>query len=60
MRDKLIEALIYPRLLVMRLIEDGNLPRPVNDATTVTQTATVVGRPVCRIFVILKTSQMKF
>jgi hypothetical protein len=24
MREKLIEALIYPRLLVMRLIEDGN------------------------------------
>jgi hypothetical protein len=26
MREKLIEALIYPRLLVMRLIEDGNFP----------------------------------
>jgi len=26
MREKLIEALIYHRLLVMRLIEDGNFP----------------------------------
>lgn len=26
MREQLIEALIYPRLMVMRLIEDGNFP----------------------------------
>jgi len=26
MREKLVEALIYPRLLVMNLIEEGNYP----------------------------------
>ena len=34
MRDKLIEALIYPRLLVMRLIEDGNFPHENLHAAT--------------------------
>ena len=26
MREKLVEALLYPRLMVMKLIEDGNFP----------------------------------
>ena len=34
MREKLIEALIYPRLLVMRLIEDGNFPHENLHAAT--------------------------